>query len=75
MVVLGGSAPKANIELHDIQFVTGQKIEDTYPKLIESWFGNKKGLHIDCYKEITGADGYKVELKDFPQKNDNKLFL
>jgi hypothetical protein len=37
-VYLGGSAPKANIELHDIQFVVGDKIEDTYEQLRNSWF-------------------------------------
>ena len=33
IVYLGGSATTANIELHDIQFVIGDKIEDTYEQL------------------------------------------
>ena len=32
-VYLGGSAPKANIELHDVVFVTGFSLEETYSKL------------------------------------------
>ena len=33
LVVLGGRAEKANIELHDIRWVVGSKIEDTYDTL------------------------------------------
>lgn len=47
LVYLGGCRPKSNIELHDIQFVAGAKIEDTYQTLCERWFGNVKGLHLD----------------------------
>ena len=50
LVVLGGRANKANIELHDFRWVVGSKIEDTYPTLRRDWFGSPKGLHIDSYK-------------------------
>ncbi len=43
IVYLGGSAPKANIELHDIQFVVGNTIEDTFEQLRSNWFGTVKG--------------------------------
>ena len=33
LVVLGGRAEKANIELHDVRWVVGSKIEDTYDNL------------------------------------------
>ena len=33
LVVLGGKAKKANIELHDVRWVVGSKIEDTYDTL------------------------------------------
>ncbi len=75
MVYLGGSAPKANIELHDIQFVTGDKIEDTYDQLKNNWFGDITGLHLDSYKEIKGADGYNVTLQDEPQLSDKHLYF
>ena len=51
MVVLGGRLKKANIELHDVGWVVGSKIEDTYDTLRKDWFGFKKGLHIDRYKK------------------------
>jgi len=52
LVVLGGRVKKANIELHDVRWVVGSKIEDTYEILRKDWFGSLKGLHIDSYKKI-----------------------
>ena len=75
IVYLGGSAPKANIELHDIQFVTGNTIEDTYNQLRDNWFGSIKGLHIDSYKAINGADGHRVYLHPEPQNSDKHLYF
>ena len=62
LVVLGGRAKKANIELHDVRWVVGSKIEDTYDTLRKDWFGSPKGLHIDSYKKIRYIDGYKINL-------------
>ena len=62
LVVLGGRAKKANIELHDVRWVVGSKIEDTYDTLRKDWFGSPKGLHIDSYKKIRYIDGHKVNL-------------
>ena len=65
LVVLGGRAKKANIELHDVRWVVGSKIEDTYDTLRKDWFGSPKGLHIDSYKKIQYIDGYKINLINF----------
>ena len=62
LVVLGGKAKKANIELHDVRWVVGSKIEDTYDILRKDWFGSSQGLHIDSYKKIKFIDGYKINL-------------
>ena len=62
LVVLGGRAEKANIELHDVRWVVGSKIEDTYDTLRKDWFGSSKGLHIDSYKKIQYIDGHKINL-------------
>ena len=72
LVVVGGRAPKANIELHDVRWVIGSTIEETFDDLRKSWFGSIKGLHIDSYKKISSIDGFKINLK----KNDkqNKHF-
>jgi len=71
LVVLGGKAEKANIELHDVRWVVGTKIEDTFHVLRNDWFGSIDGLHIDSYKKIKYVDGYKIYLKNF-EKNKMK---
>ena len=75
LVVLGGRAEKANIELHDVRWVVGSKIEDTYDTLRKDWFGSPEGLHIDSYKKINFVDGYRVNLRNIQNKkiNNNKF--
>ena len=63
LVFLGGKSKKSNIELHDVRWVVGSKIEDTYDVLRKDWFGCIEGLHIDSYKKIKSVDGYYVKLK------------
>ena len=76
LVVLGGRAKKANIELHDVRWVVGSKIEDTYETLRKDWFGSPKGLHIDSYKKIKYIDGYKINLINFEKdKIDEKQLV
>ena len=62
LVVVGGRSPKANIELHDVRWVIGSKIEDTFDQLRNDWFGSINGFHIDSYKKIDSIDGYKINL-------------
>ena len=74
LVVLGGRADKANVELHDVRWVVGSKIEDTFNELRKNWFGSIDGLHIDSFKKIEYIDGYKINLKNFEKnKIKNKL--
>ena len=76
LVVLGGRANKANIELHDVRWVIGSRIEDTYDVLRRDWFGTSEGLHIDSYKKINYIDGYKINLINVQNKQikNNKYF-
>ncbi len=71
LVVLGGRAPKANIELHDVRWVIGSKIEETFNDLRKDWFGSIKGLHIDSYKKISSVDGFKINLKNKNKQNND----
>ena len=72
---MGGTAPGANIELHDVRFVAAQRIEDTYSLLCQQWFGTVKGLHIDSYMQINHIDGYRVSLHNEPQQSSSKLYF
>ena len=75
LVVVGGRSPKANIELHDVRWVIGSKIEETFDQLRNDWFGSDNGLHIDSYKKIDSIDGYKINLRN-KENNEpkNKIF-
>ena len=75
LVVLGGRAEKANIELHDVRWVVGSKIEDSFDTLRKDWFGSSKGLHIDSYKKIQYIDGYKINLINFERNKIGKKQL
>ena len=74
LVVLGGKAKKANVEVHDVRWVVGSRIEDTYEILKKDWFGDIQGLHIDSYKKIEFVDGYKINLKNIKNKKLKKSF-
>jgi hypothetical protein len=74
-VYLGGRAPKCNTELHDIVFVTGEAIDQTYQQLIDRWFGTPKGLHIDSWIELDIVDGYKISLSENAVENKMKLYF
>ena len=69
LVVVGGRAPNANIELHDVRWVIGSTIEETFDDLRKSWFGSIKGLHIDSYKKISSIDGFKINKKKNAKQN------
>ncbi|MCH8538231.1 MAG: DUF1543 domain-containing protein [Alkalimonas sp.] len=76
MVMLGGEHAKANVELHDVVFVAGAELEQTYPQLRQLWFGAEKGLHMDAWMRIEAVDGYRVQLvKEPPQQQTQKLFF
>ncbi len=75
LVYLGGRAPKSNIELHDVQFVAGETIEDTYAQLRAGWFGTVKGLHLDSYLELRLVDGFRIELRAEPSDRSEKLYF
>ena len=82
IVVLGGRSLKSNIEIHDVRWVLGESIEDTFPELRKQWIGMKSGLHIDSYKRIKYVDGYKIVVsrsnKDNlidPKKENEKLWF
>jgi len=71
IVVLGGRSLKSNIEIHDVKWVIGESIKDTFPELRKQWFGKIKGLHIDSYKRIKYVDGYKIAISKTNKDNSS----
>lgn len=75
MFYLGGSAPGANIELHDIQFVAAENTDASLPVLKDAWFGDKHHVHLDGYAKVTWVAGYDVLIADTPSLSNDKLWF
>jgi len=74
-VYIGGKTKSSLIEVHDMRFMIGNTIEDTYEDLRASWWGTPKSLHMDCFGELVSADGYNVVLKTEPSSAVEKLYF
>ncbi|MCD8547039.1 MAG: DUF1543 domain-containing protein [Aeromonadaceae bacterium] len=72
---LGGHAGRANLEIHDLQFVVAESVEDAIPHLQSAWFGDPAKLHLDGYRLIQWVDGYRVALKPEPAPAGPKLYF
>lgn len=73
-VFVGGEVEGGNIEVHDMRFVAASSLKETYPELRQQWWGIPKSLHVDCWAEITQADGYDVSLQPEPFTGPLRLY-
>ena len=75
LVYLGGRIQGCHIEMHDVRFVVGSTIEQTYSKLKAQWVGDKNNVHMDSYMQIQHIDGYKVEVVEEAHSQPEKLYF
>src|SRR5689334_19943143 len=76
VVYVGGKTETSLIEVHDIHFAVGEKIEDTYDQIKKQWWGTPKSLHLDAWGIVNTVDGYDVMLKADPIADQtHKLFF
>lgn len=73
MICFGGEALGANIEVHDVQFVIAEDMQDTYVALEENWYGGE--LHLDSYKALEGAEGFAITVLEEAYTGPSKLFF
>lgn len=73
-IYVGGEVEGGNIEVHDMRFVAAPSLKDSYDDLVQQWWGKPKSLHIDCWAEITHADGYDVTLRSDPFTGPLRLY-
>lgn len=62
VIYIGGAHKCSLIELHDIRFVVGNTIEETYETLRQSWWGIPESLHLDAWGILNYADGYSISI-------------
>lgn len=75
-VYLGGKAPRAHIEVHDVVFVVAASIEQTYQQLLDAWFGLPDNLHIDAWVRVDQVDGYQISLvTEKPEPQTQALYF
>ncbi|CAN5466499.1 DUF1543 domain-containing protein [soil metagenome] len=57
-----------------MRFVVAPTIEATYGSLRTQWWGSPGSLHIDCWSDISHADGYDVSLRSEPFAGAERLY-
>ncbi|MFO6423050.1 DUF1543 domain-containing protein [Motilimonas sp. KMU-193] len=75
LAYLGGRISGGHIEIHDIRFVHGEDITDTFGQLKQQWIGNKQGAHLDAYVKLHHIDGYQISLSPEPSHGAKLYFV
>ncbi len=75
VIYVGGKTETSLIEVHDIHFALGDKIEDTYDQIRNQWWGTPKSLHLDAWGILKSVDQYNLILKSEPYSGDDKLYF
>lgn len=73
--VLGGTAAGARTELHDVAFAAGASLEAVHDQLLDGWFGDPRGLHVDAWCVLDSVAGYRVQLARAPSGNGLRLYF
>src|SRR6185437_12718569 len=73
--VLGGTAPGAKTELHDVAFAVGDSLEAVHDQLLDGWFGDPRGLHVDAWCFLDSVAGYRAQLSRTPADNGLHLYF
>lgn len=68
--LLGCTPNGRHIEQHDVFFAMGQKVAEVLPAIKNFWPEAEK-LHIDCWREVTNINGYKVKVISKKESADN----
>lgn len=71
MINVGGRTINSCAEVHDIQFVVGNDINDCIDELKDR-FNYFESMHLDCYKVINHINSYKIV---FEEATNSRLFM
>ena len=73
--VLGGTASGARTELHDVAFAVGESLEAVHDQLLDDWFGDPRGLHVDAWCFLDTVAGYRLQLSRTSPDNGLHLYF
>jgi len=73
--VLGGTASGARTELHDVAFAVGDSLEAVHDQLLDGWFGDPRGLHVDAWCFLDSVACYRVQLAQNRTNNNLHLYF
>lgn len=72
LILIGCRPPGRIIEQHDIFIGIGESMKDLIPAIKNSWPESKGKLHIDAWREVTTANGYKIKVLPDGEKINSK---
>ncbi len=58
-----------------MRFGVGNVLQDCYEDIKKQWWGTEASLHVDCWAELHYADGFDIELKEYPYEGAEKLYF
>lgn len=76
-LLLGCTPINRHTEQHDIFFCIGENLSAIKPAIISFWPDAGK-IHIDCWREVTNVEGYRIlviEKIQHTQKENNLFFI
>jgi hypothetical protein len=62
MILLGCKPEGRNTEQHDLFFGIGRSLSDVKNDILDFWREANGKIHIDGWREVQFADGYKIEV-------------
>ena len=74
-VLLGGRAARCHVELHDVVFAVGDGLESLHDQLLDAWFGQPEGLHVDAWARLDQVEGFRVHLERQAMPGPNRLWF
>lgn len=75
-IIVGCTPEGRHTEQHDVFFGIAENLKDLIPEIENFWQEAKGKIHIDAYREVNFADGYKVEIVEKSQNlQSKKLFF
>lgn len=75
VAIVGGYVETGHVELHDVRFAVGEKIEDCYAEINAQCWAIPERWHLDAWGALEWADGHSVAIADAPDASGKRLWF